>query len=501
LSPSDSLTDRTARAAHWRFAGLGFGAVSQFGLGVLLARLLAPADFGLMTLAFTVLGLAQPLGDLGIGNAVVQRSELSDRHVRTAFTFSLLLGLVITAAIWLLAPVGARLMRDAKVTSVLRGLAAGFAIGGMAVVAGAILRRQLDFKQRFFIDGASYVLGYGAVAVTLALTGHGVWSLVWGNLVQTMLASCGVLIVVRHPLRPLLARRELKELLHFGFGSALNACVNYVARNADNLVVGRWVGAAGLGLYSRAYNLMNLPHTYAASAMSSVLFPAFAQAQHDQLRVRRAFLSVTKLTAMVAGPAMGTMAIVAPYLVSSLYGPRWTGAVLPLQILCLAGYFRALYHLGGVVAQSVGRVYSELRNEAFYAALVIAGAYVGVRYGLPGVAVGVSIAIFCMFIATAHLALQATGASLGAYLRVQIGALLCTGVTCAAAFSVRMPLQLWHAPTLLTTILVLIAAAIPWAAGMLWTLGEPDFDSLRSRLPRWLLQLAVAMPRHRWQPR
>ena len=196
---------------------------------------------------------------------------------------------------------------------------------------------------------------------------------------------------------------------------------------------------------------------------------------------------------------MGTMAIVAPYLVSSLYGPRWTGAVLPLQILCLAGYFRALYHLGGVVAQSVGRVYSELRNEVFYAALVIAGAYVGVRYGLPGVAVGVSIAIFCMFIATAHLALQATGASFGAYLRVQIGALLCTGVTCAAAFSVRMPLQLWHAPTLLTTILVLLAAAIPWAAGMLWTLGEPDFDPLRSRLPRWLLRLAVAIPRHRWR--
>src|SRR6202011_4486898 len=132
-------------------------------------------------------------------------------------------------------------------------------------------------------------------------------SLVWGNLVQTMLASCGVLVVVRHSVRPLLARRELKELLHFGFGSALNACVNYVARNAENFVVGRWIGAAGLGLYNRAYNLMNLPHTYAASAMSSVLFPAFAHVQDDQVRVRRAFLLLTKFTAMVAGPAMGTM--------------------------------------------------------------------------------------------------------------------------------------------------------------------------------------------------
>jgi O-antigen/teichoic acid export membrane protein len=497
LSQTDSLTDRTARAAHWRFAGLGIGAVSQFGLGVLLARLLTPADFGLMTLAFTVLGLAQPLGDLGIGNAVVQRAELSDRHVRTAFTFSVLLGLAITAVIWLLAPLGAVLMRDAKVTSILRGLAAAFAIGGTAVVAGALLRRQLDFKRRFFVDFGSHVLGYGGVAVTLALTGHGVWSLVWGNLIQTLLASCAALVVVRHSVRPLLGRRELNELLHFGFGSALNACVNYVARNADNVVVGRWIGAGGLGLYSRAYNLMNLPHTFAAGAMSSVLFPAFAQAQHDQVRVRRAFLLITKLTAMVAGPAMGTMAIVAPSLVSSLYGPRWAGAVLPLQILCLAGYFRALYHLGGVVAQSVGRVYAELRNEAVYAVLVIGGSFLGLRHGLPGVAVGVSVAILCMFVVTAQLVLRATGASLGAYVRVQIGALVCTGITCVVALSFRILLEAWHAPTLLLTILVLVAAAIPWGAGMLWTLGEPDLEPLRSRVPRWCVRLAGAIP---WGP-
>jgi PST family polysaccharide transporter len=386
-------------------------------------------------------------------------------------------------------------MRDAQVTSVLRGLAVGFAIGGAAVVAGALLRRQLDFKRRFFIDFGSHLLGYGGVAVTLALTGRGVWSLVWGNVIQTLLASSGVLLAVRHSVRPLLARRELKELLHFGFGSALNACVNYVARNADNFIVGRSIGAGGLGLYSRAYNLMNLPHTFAASAMSSVLFPAFAQAQHDQVRVRRAFLSITKLTAMVAGPAMATMATVAPSLVSSLYGPRWTGAVLPLQILCLAGYFRALYHLGGVVAQSVGRVYAELRNEALYALLVIGGAFLGLRHGLPGVAAGVSLAIFCMFLATAQLVLPATGVSWRAYFRVQIGALICSGITCAVALSFRILLEARHASTAAITLVVMVTAAIPWGAGMLWTLGEPDLEPLRSRAPRWCVRLAAAIPR------
>jgi PST family polysaccharide transporter len=121
----------------------------------------------------------------------------------------------------------------------------------MAVVAGGLLRRQLDFKSQFFIEIVSYVLGYGAVTCTLALRGYGVWSLVCGSLVQTLIASCAQLAYVRHSIRPCLARRELEELLHFGLGSAASACVNYVALNADNFVVGRSIGALGLGLYNR----------------------------------------------------------------------------------------------------------------------------------------------------------------------------------------------------------------------------------------------------------
>src|SRR5438105_9102303 len=96
---AESLTDRTTRAAEWRLAGAAVGAGSQFAIGVLLARLLPPADFGVMALAFVVLGLARPLGDLGLGGAVVQRRELTDRHVRTAFTSSVLLGLAVAAAL------------------------------------------------------------------------------------------------------------------------------------------------------------------------------------------------------------------------------------------------------------------------------------------------------------------------------------------------------------------------------------------------------------------
>jgi PST family polysaccharide transporter len=494
LTPSaESLTTRTARAAKWRLAGAAVGAVSQLVVGVLLARLLTPADFGVAALAYVVLGLAQPLGDLGLGSALVQRARLSDRHIRAAFTCSVLGGVGIAAVMIAAAPFGTAVMRDAKVAPVLRLLSVGIALRGTSVVAEALLRRNLDFRRQFLIETTSYVVGYGGVAVALALLGHGVWSLVWGGLTQTLISSIAQLAVVRHPIRPLLAARELQELLGFGLGAAASACVNYVALNGDYFVIGRLMGAFDLGLYTRAYGLMNLPHTYAAGVMSGVMFPVFAQVQGEPARVRSAYLLVTRLTAMIAAPAMTTMAIVAPHLVRGFYGPQWTGAVVPLQILSIAGYFRALYHLGGIVAQSVGRVYGELWRQVTYAAAVVGGTLVGSRYGLPGVAIGVSAAILYMFMATGQLALRATATPWRMYLRVQVAAIATAVFTGAVALAVRLLLEAAHLSAAAIALAVLAAAAVPWSLGMLWTLGEPELEPLRASLPGPGLQLVDAV--------
>lgn len=495
-SANENLTDRTTRATQWRLGSVAVGGVSQLATSVVLARLLTPSDFGVVALAFVVLGFARPFADLGVGAAVVQRADLTDRHIRTAFTFSMLLGVAVAAVVAAAAPLGAVVMRDPSVTSILRALSVVFAIESTAVVAGAILRRRLDFKRQFFVDSSSNVLGFGAVAVGLALLGHGAWSLVWGALVQTVLAASAQLAVVRHSVRPLLARRELADLSYFGFGSTLNACLSYVALNGDNFVVGRWIGAASLGLYGRAYALMNLPYTFFASVMTSVLFPAFAQVQGEPARLRRAYLLVTQLTAMVAGPAMGLLAIAAPHLVSSLYGPQWTGVVVPLQILCVAGYLRALYHLGGVVARSVGWMYTWLWRHAVYAVLVIGNALVGSRYGLEGVAAGVSLAILYMFVATGQLALRATGTSWRLYLRVQLAAFVVAGATCTVALAIRLVLETSNASSAAIALAVVAGSAVPWSLGLLWTLGEPGLEQLRAHLPGFGVRLVGTLRKH-----
>jgi PST family polysaccharide transporter len=266
--------------------------------------------------------------------------------------------------------------------------------------------------------------------------------------------------------------------------------VNYVALNGDNFIVGRSIGSASLGLYNRAYLLMNLPFTYAASVMSSVLFPAFAEVQGDSARLRRGYLLMTRIMAMISAPMMVTLAVVAPYLVRTLYGPQWSGTVAPLQILCLAGYFRALYHLGGIVAQSVGRVYGELRNQIVYAISVVLGATAGSQYGLPGVATGVAFAILIMFVATGRLAMRVTSTPWQTYLRVQIPGIATAAITGGCAVSARLLLEAKQASGLAITLGVLAAAALPWSIAVIWQVGEPGFEPLHPHLPGWSIHFA-----------
>jgi O-antigen/teichoic acid export membrane protein len=480
-----TLTDRAARAATWRFAYAFTEALARFGIGVLLARLLTPADFGIVGLALVVIGFARPFGDFGLASAIVQRRPLTDRHVRVAFTLSTLVGVSLAALLAIGAPAAAALMRDPRLTAVLRVLSLIFATTGISVVAGGLLRRRLEFRPLVLSDLVSYIAGYGLLAPALALRGAGVWSLVAAALVQTLLSASAIVVIGRHSMRPLLARAEARELLHYGVGSGAASWVSYLALNADNFIVGRTLGAASLGLYARAYTLMNLPFTYTASVLSGVLFPAFAQIQNDLVRLRRAFLAMTELTALVAGGSMGTLAVAAPHIVPALFGPRWVDVVPPLQILCGAGYFRALYHVGGVVAHSAGLVYGDLRRQAFYAALVIAGSYAGATYGLPGVALGVSVAIVAMFVATGQLALRITQVSWREYMRIQVAPVVIAIVTGACAFGARALLAGMQVRDGIVATGTLAAAAVPWSVGVLWKLGDRDLQSVRARLPLW----------------
>jgi PST family polysaccharide transporter len=406
-------------AAQWRVFSALVHATLQFGLGVVLARLLPPADFGLAAMAAVVIALAGLILDVGIGSAVVQRRSLTERHLRVALSLALLFGALLASLVFVSAPLVGSLMRAERLPMILRVESVLFLLAGMGVTSKALLQRRMQFGLIAFVELTSYILAYPGVALGMALSGLGVWSLVGGALTQALVASSLAAGIVRHSWRPLLARQETGQLLGFGSLGALNGAAVQLAFHGDNLVVGRLLGATALGVYGRAFSLMMLPLGYVGNSLFSVMFPALAELRDDPPRFARAYLLSVKLVTLVAAPVMAGMTVAAPFIISVLYGPEWTGAVLPFQIFCLVGVFRVLGSPAGAVTHAAGRLDAELRQQLLYAVWVIVGAGVGAQWGIAGAALGVASGIVFRYVTLGTVTLRISGVGWRKYLFAQ----------------------------------------------------------------------------------
>jgi PST family polysaccharide transporter len=463
MSNDQDLRERTVAGLNWRFLTVVFQFAFQFGIGVLLARLLPPEDFGLVGLALIVIGFGRIVNDLGLAEAIVQREDLTNRHIRVGFTSSVLLGLGLTACMYGVAPFAADALRDSRVTPLLRFIGVSFFFSGFSIVGEALLKRRLRFKQLMYVELISFVLGYGAVAIVLALSGFGEWSLAWGHLAQKVINSVLAYAAVRHALTPLFARTEFMQLASFGTGSTLLKIFNYAARQGDYFVIGRLLGPDPLGLYTRAYQLMKKPLTYTGQVLSSVLFPAVSRIQGEEEKVREAYAKAISVTAVVVLPSMVMFMIFAPEIVVGLYGEKWTGAIVPLQVLAAFGLFRTVYHVGGAFMKAHGHVYRLFFFQIVYASCVIGGTWVGATSGgINGAALAVGGAITVMYLMVVSATNILTSTSVTRFLKMHVPSLITSVPTAAFGLGSQWALNQFALPRLV----VFVAGSLLTGGGL-----------------------------------
>jgi PST family polysaccharide transporter len=427
----------------WTMGGKISNAVLQLVVLAVLARALRPADFGLVGTAMIVIAFSTVFSRLGIGPAIVQRSEIERRHLAAGFTASLALGFLTSAAVWLIAPACARFFRMPELASIIRVLAAIFPINALAVVPSAMLQRELRFKWLANIEVASYAVGYGLVGTALALAGWGVWALVAGQFAQAAFETLVLLILRRPVVDEALQWAGLRDLLYFGSGHTVGRVGNYLAHELDNVVVGRWLGADAVGLYGRAYSLMAAPANLLADAIDLVSFPELSRMQNDTARLRAAYRQALALVALVVLPASIVLLVLAPEVVRVVLGEQWMRLVPIFQVFAIGMLFRTSYKLGDALAHSRGAVYQRAWRQAIYAGLVFVGAFVGKRWGPAGAAAGVLMAAMANFGLMAQLCLRLTGMSWTALLRSQLPAVLTSAVLGGAVWVVASVARQW----------------------------------------------------------
>jgi O-antigen/teichoic acid export membrane protein len=444
-----SLTHQTVAGLLWMFYGKGAYAVLQMVVLAVLARLVSPADFGVVSAALIVIGLSSIVSQLGLGPALVQRPQLERRHIDTAFTASLLIGIFLGAAIWLASPLAADFFRIPTVHPVLRALAWVFPLNGAATVAESLLKRNLRFRSLANLNVISYGIGYGAVGITAALLGLGVWALVIGQIAQNVLMTAMLLWLEPPRIRSLPERRAFRELMYFGGGFTIAKIANQLAQQGDYLVVGRFLGPAPLGYYGRAYNLMSAPAAGFGTILDAVLFPAMAKVQGDPHRLAAAYRRGVALVALVVLPASTALILLAPEVIHVVLGARWSAVIVPFQILVIGMLFRTSSKLSDSLTRATGAVFRRAWRQVLYAGMVVGGAYVGRSWGIVGVSWGVLLALTVNFLLMAHLSLREAQMAWADFWRAHLSASLLALASLPIVWLVTLSCRHWELPPIL----------------------------------------------------
>jgi PST family polysaccharide transporter len=411
-TPDGDIKKYTLGGIRWGMVDRGVNVIVQFIIGVILARLLPPKDFGLIGLAMIVVGFSQIAVDLGLGPALIQKKEITERHVRTCFSISSILGILIAIVTYFLAPLIATVLGTDQVIPIVQALSLLFVFKGLEITSFSLLTKKLDFKAIFYVNLIKAII-YGIITVFLALRGWGVWSLVIGNIIKNMVSLCLNFSLIRHSIIPLLGQQELKDLSRFGTGMTINKVFNYFALQGDFFLVGRLLGPYPLGIYTRAYNLMQMPTTQFISILSNVLFPATSVIQHDNAKTRRFFIKAMEIVSFITTPICFIIVVLAPEIIVGIYGRKWTDAIVPLQILSLAGFLRASYNVGGAFLRAKGLVYNLFLGNLIYGISMLIGVWIGAKFfGLVGASVAVCIAITLIWVCIMYFNSKSVGLEL-----------------------------------------------------------------------------------------
>lgn len=475
------------RALKWNYLGNLVRSLCQFGIGILLARLLGPEPFGIVAVAWLLLGVGNLFADLGFGAALVQRQDLAPADLRFIFTCQMAFATLLTTAGVLGAGAIAVWFHKPDAATIVQAMFFLFVFQALGQTAAAMLRRALDFKALQQVAIASYLAGYVLFGIPAALLGMGAWSLVLAQGVQTLLNACLLIRAARVPLGFCLRPAD-PGIVGFGLKVTAANLSSWSISNLDAVVAGRAFDVVALGLYNRVLNLVNMPMSVITTGFQGVLFAACSRSQGDAGAIKRVYLETNAAVAFICFPLFMTAALIPETLVMGLYGPRWRAAIPLAAPLALAVLVNALLAIKGPILMAADKVGLELRNQLVTVLVFVPALWIAVRHSLAAVAWSVLATYVVRWLLLARNTLRLTGSTLAEY-----GATLHTPVLVGACVSAAAAVA-EHATALLAPLPRLLAVAATAGVVLLGLMRLLGGHFLRRHLGTFVQPGALSAP-------
>ena len=461
---AQGLGAKTLRSFSWAYLGYILGKSSTFITTIILARLLTPAQFGIIAFATTAIATLDAVRDLGVSLAIIQRRDRVDEASTTAFWLTLASNLIAWIVLVAVAPSVATFFQEPLINDVLPILSLTFIINGLGAVHDARLQREMQFGRRMIPTLAGSIVK-GVVSITLALTGFGVWALVFGQISgQTTYTGVIWRLTRWHP-KLAFDMALAGELLAFGYKIIIDSTLSMLQTNIDYIFIGRLLGETALGVYTIAYRVPELIIINMCNVIANVLFPAYASIQEDRPRLRRTLLLAMRYIALVTVPVGVGLALISPLFVSVFFPPVWAEAGRIMAVLSLYGILIAITWNIGDIYKAIDRVDILWKTAVLEFVILAPVLFVLAQDSAFAVAVG----HVCVAFVTSVLRLVIVVRLLGMDIR-RIMAQFLSPVAGAALMSILVSLwlSLGHSmPSLVQLTLAVIVGALAYI-GSLW---------------------------------
>jgi teichuronic acid exporter len=396
-----SLKRKTISGLSWSFTERLVNQGSQFVIGIVLARLLLPKEFGLIGMVIIFSDIAAIFIDSGFSEALIRKNDCSDEDYNTVFYFNLVVSVFFYIILFFAAGYIAAFFNEPQLVKIVRVLGLSIIITSLGLIQITILIKEINFRLQTKITFISSI-GAGLVSIFLAFMGFGVWALVWRAILLTLIST--LLLWIWNNWRPKFSfsANAFREMFVFGSKLMASGIINKIYNNIYYIIIGKFFSADELGYYTRAKNFSTLPSSNLDSIIQRVSYPVLSELQDDKVKLKNAYKKLITNTMFVTFILMICLAATAKPLILTLIGPKWSPSIILLQLLCFAMLLYPLQSLNLNILKVEGRSDLFLKLEIIKKLFAMPVIFVGIYLGIKAMIIGMIILSFISYIINSY---------------------------------------------------------------------------------------------------
>jgi len=380
------LKVKSIKSVFWISITKGLSQSASWIVTILLARLLVPADFGLVAIAMIFIAFIEMMNDLGIGVALIQKQNLNENEINTAFITSILLGIFFTVILFTFSGFISRFFNNAELTGIIQAASFGVLLVSIRNVPINLLHRELDFKTISFATVSSNIIS-GISSIILAYSGYKVWSLIIGFLIRESIMTAVITIAKPIKLKKAFDRRTMVKLTNFGLPVSGSRIIWYFTQNFDYLLVGKILGESILGLYRVAFVIGRTPLKKIWLIVNRILVPVFSRLVDDKERLTSYFLRVNRYLALIIVPANIGLFLLANDFILVILKEKWIEILVPLKVFLLLSIVESLSLACAPLLVAKGMPKINFKISLLGSLLFIPALLIGIKFKLIGILV------------------------------------------------------------------------------------------------------------------